>query len=111
MICYKQIYQNGKNRLLIEIIYDLNDNQNLLNQPLTKIIHLKIILIINGHKINNINSQYNEDKNSALVPYALNLNKIRGKDKTEYISKVLLFSKNYEINIFYLYNGAPVELF
>ena len=56
MIWYKQIYQNGKNRLLIEIIYDLNDNQNLLNQQLTKIIHLNIILIINGHKVNNINS-------------------------------------------------------
>ena len=66
--------QNGKNRLVIKIIYDLNDNPNLLNQQLTKIIHLKITLRINGQKVNNINSQYIEDKNSALVPYVIDLN-------------------------------------
>ena len=30
--------QNGKNTLVIKIMYDLNDNPNLLNQQLTKII-------------------------------------------------------------------------
>ena len=30
--------QNGKNTLVIKIMHDLNDNPNLLNQQLTKII-------------------------------------------------------------------------
>ena len=42
-------------KIVIKIIYDLNDNPNLLNQQLTKIIHLNIILRINAHEVNGRN--------------------------------------------------------
>ena len=103
--------KNGKTKLVIKIIYDLNDNLNEKVQLKETLFPLIITLRINGYKVDNPNLQYNEDENLALVPYVLDLNEIRGKDETDYISKVLLFSKNHEMNIFYLDNGAPVELF
>ena len=104
--------KNDKKRLVLKIIYDLSEDKNLLNQQLRSTVpSLVINLRINGYKVDNPNSHYNEDENLALVPYVLDLNEIRGDNKEDYISKVLLFSKNHEMNIFYLDNGAPVELF
>ena len=100
-----------KTRLVIKIIYDLSDNQNEKEEINESLTELNIILRINGQKIDNPNSQYNEDEKLSLIPYILDLNEIRGNDETNYISKVLLFSQNHDLNIFYLNDVASVELF
>ena len=55
----------------------------------------------------------NEESTRTVVPYIVDLEKIRGATTKEYISKVLFYSTYLELQMFYLSddNNAPVKLF
>ena len=104
--------KNEKTKLLIKIIYDMNDDQKDSTKLRDEEEMIDIYLRVNGYQIDNQNQEYNEQEEYTLIPYVLDLNDIRENNSGDYISKVLLFSKTYEMKIFYLVNnGIPVELF
>ena len=98
-------------RLVIQVIYGLGDDQNYQNEALYEDEYiLTINLRINGFSVESPN-EYNEKEEITLVPYVLDLLKIRDSQE-EYISKVMLYSNNHEMQMFYLdTSGAPKELF
>ena len=99
----------GSSRLVMQVIYGLGDGQNDILFDDENI--LTINLRINGFSVESAN-EYNEKEEITLVPYVFNLLRIRGEDKENYISKVLLYSNTREMQMFYLGNsGAPNELF
>ena len=65
----------------------------------------------------NEEKEYGQDESLSLtktvVPYIVDLEKIRGDTSKEYISKVLFYSKNFELQMFYLSDdsNAPIKLF
>ena len=104
---------SGNNRLVIQIIYGLGEEDKAKKEKLKdESISLNITLRINGKKVDTQDFGYNEDETLVLVPYVLDLLEIRGNDKKDdYVSKVLLFSNTREMQMFYLSSGAPQELF
>ena len=55
--------------------------------------------------------EFNEEEELTLVPYVFDLKEIREMEKENYHSKVLIYSSTREMDMYYLQNGAPVELF
>ena len=103
-------FQNGFTKLVIQVIYGLGE-KNLNEDIKDDGVSLNITLRVNGIKVDKQDLGYNEDEDLALVPYVLDLQEIRGKDPINYVSKILLFSNTREMQMFYLDNGAPKELF
>ena len=102
---------SGKNRLVIQVLYGLGEEDTIKNEEFSEeSISLNITLRINGKKVDTQDYGYNEDETLTLVPYVLDLLEIRGHTE-DYVSKVLLFSNTREMQMFYLSSGAPKELF
>ena len=98
---------NGYARLVIQVVYGLGQNSKIKNEEKT----LNITIKTNGYQVDTPDYPYNEDEQLTPVPYVFDLKKIREKEKDRYISKILLYSNSRELQMFYLDNGAPVELF
>ena len=97
--------KNGYMRLVIQVLYGIGDEQkNEEEETLT------IQMRINGFNVDYPN-QYNENEELTLVPYVLDLTEIRKSSESDYISKVMVYSSTREMQMFYLSNGAPTELF
>ena len=105
------------NRILMMIQYGFGENdlvkkENEENNEEVKdeSVLLKINLRISGFDVSENEKKFNEDETEALVPYVLDLTKIRGQ-ATDYISKVLIYSSKRELEMFHLENGTPTQLF
>ena len=98
-------------RLVIQVIYGLGEESIKKDELKDEAITLNITLRVNGKKVDTQDLGYNEDESLTLVPYVLELLEIRGEDKENYVSKVMLFSNTREMQMFYLQSGAPIELF
>ena len=114
---YNYIFRYEKNKednspkmLVIKIIndYKVNDNFNIFIRKGA------------GVEIEKTNfeeqKRYGQDENKkmSLIPYIVDLKKIRGDDtKDDYVSKILFYSKNHELQMYYLADDryAPVKLF
>ena len=111
----KELSSGSSNRrLVIQVIYGLGDEEkeNKKFKDEDEPITLNATLRINGFSVENPDFGYNEDESLTLVPYVLDLLEIRGEDKENYVSKILLFSNTREMQMFYLGDsGAPIELF
>ena len=95
---------NSFSKLVIQVIYGLGEEENEEQK-------LNITLRTCGMKVKE-NIGYDESEELAMIPYVLDLKEIRGDDtKENYVSKVLLYSTNHEMQMFYLKSGAPKELF
>ena len=108
---------NGYKRIVIQILYGFGENDNkvknvkngkLKEDGYTMAINLRI----NGYEVEPQNNQYNEKEDLTVMPYVLDLQKIRESQEGEnYISKVMVYSSTREMQMFYIDNGAPTELF
>ena len=101
----------GYSRLVIQVIYGIGEEKEKKNEEINENVTLNITLRINGISVDKENYGYNEQEKLTLVPYVLNLKELRGEDKVNYVSKILLYSSTRELQMFYLDSGAPVELF
>ena len=100
--------KNGYVRLVMQVLYGIGEAQN--NGKIKEEgEEITIQIRINGYKVDAPN-QYNENEQLTLIPYVLDLTEIRGKEE-DYISKVMVYSSTREMQMFYLGNGAPTELF
>ena len=101
-----------KNKLVIQVIYGLGEEQN--NENISEEGTTLTIYIRNkGKEVSSDSSEYNEKEELTLVPYVIDLEKIReSKPQSEYISKVMVYSSTRELQMYYIGNsGAPTELF
>ena len=104
--------KNKKPRLIIMIQYGFGDNDEEKKDTLKdEDIQLRINIRITGFDVSSA-KEYNENEANVLVPYVLDLKKIRGDETTEnYISKVLIYSSKRELEMFHLKAGTPTQLF
>ena len=109
LINANDIVKNNKNRILIMVQYE--DKKELDNNLNDDTALLRINLRITGIDVSESDKKYNENEDNALVPYVLDLNKIRGTSQTDYISKVLIYSMKRELEMFHLQGNAPAQLF
>ena len=100
-----------RTKLVILIKYEAN-NVGILNESNEDVVRMNITIRTGGYTINKENYGYNEEEDLTLMPYVLNLKEIRDmKVIDSYVSKVLLYSNSRELQMFYLKDGIPVELF
>ena len=101
-----------KNRLVIQVIYGFGEEEN--NENISEEgTNLTIYLRTQGFEVSSTSSEYNEKEDLTLVPYVIDLEKIRkNKIQSDYISKVMVYSSTREMQMYYISNkGAPTELF
>ena len=111
-------YGEGKARLIIMVQYgfgekdenDGNENDNKKTET-SNDVDLKINLRITGFDVSESDHGYNENEDEALVPYVLDLTKIRGTSAEDYISKVLIYSSKRELEMYHLQSDTPTQLF
>ena len=107
--------QKGYPRLVIQVIYGVGDDQNnkASNGEYSddEAVKLTINLRVNGFEVTEQDVPYNENEQLSMVPYILNLEKIRGDKAIDYVSKVMVYSNKHEMQMFYLQTGASIELF
>ena len=102
---------NKKTRLIIMIQYGFGDDDEEKKDNLKDdSIQLRINLRITGFDVSAA-KEYNENEANVLVPYVLDLKKIRGDSTTDYISKVLIYSSKRELEMYHLKDGTPTQLF
>ena len=102
---------SGKRQLVIQVIYGLGDDEKENKKLRDDSATFNITLKIEGESVDSKDTGYYDEETLTLVPYVLDLLKIR-ESEAKYISKVLLFSSTREMQMYYLSNsGAPVELF
>ena len=99
--------KNGYVRLVLQVVYGIGEG--IKNEKNAEGEELTIQIRVNGFKVDSAN-QYNEKEELTLMPYVLDLKEIRNSDDN-YISKVMVYSNTREMQMFYLENGAPTELF
>ena len=99
---------NDRKRLLIQIIYGFGDEDNEQNED---IVEMNINIRTSGFDVSESDKGFNENENSAIVPYVLDLTKIRQSSQTDYISKVLIYSSKRELEMYHLQSTAPTLLF
>ena len=105
---------NGYSKLVIEVMYGIGDDEDTKEQNIKKAnegAEMNITIRTNGYQVETQNFEYNEPEELSLVPYVLDLNKIRESGEENYVSKILIYSNTNELQMFYISNGAPVELF
>ena len=108
---------SGMKRLLIMLQYGFGENGNKENKEEPKevkddSVELSIYIRIKGFDVSESDKKYNENEDKALVPYVLDLKKIRGDStKEDYISKVLIYSSKRELEMYHLKDNTPTELF
>ena len=102
---------NGKTKLVILIKY-ASKKEGIINQNNEEIIKMNITIRTTGYSINKDGYGYMEEEELSLMPYVLDLKGIRDlKVLDSYVSKILLYSSTRELQMFYLKDGVPVELF
>ena len=117
----------GNNRLLIMIQYgfgeennEKEENNNINNNTTLKddTVQLRINIRTKGIDVSESDKKYNENEEHVneneehvLVPYILDLLSIRGESKTDYISKVLIYSSKRELEMYHFKDNTPTELF
>ena len=97
---------NSPKMLVIKLI-----NGNLANGKFNVYIRKE-----QGEKVTNEEKKYGEDESNkkSLIPYIVDLKEIRGDESDKnYVSKMLLYSKNYELQMYYIPKDklVPVKLF
>ena len=98
--------KNGNTKLVILVRYLLGNDKETNDDHI-----LNITIRTTGYEINKEGFEYNEDEHLTMVPYVLNLKKIREMQKENYHSKVLIYSSTRELEMYYIKDGTPVELF
>ena len=109
---------NSYIKLVIQVIYGIGDenkkNRNKKEEGISEgeSIKLTINLRVTGYEVTEQDYPYNEDEKLSIVPYVLDLKKIRKEGISDYVSKVMLYSSTREMQMFYVStDGAPTELF
>ena len=103
-------YQNGNTKLVILVKYGMGESQNENDEIINDDVIMNITLRTTGYKVTK-DGEFNEEEELTLVPYVFDLKEIREMEKENYHSKVLIYSSTREMDMYYLQNGAPVELF
>ena len=103
--------KSGIKKLVILVKYGMSDDDNYNNDLNDEIVKMNITIRTSGYKVDKEDYGYNEDEELTLVPYILDLKEIREMQKENYHSKVLIYSSTRELDMFYIQDGAPVELF
>ena len=101
----------GFSKLAILVKYgDNNDNEELddINEDY---VMMNITIRTKGYMVDKEDYEYKEEEELTLVPYVLDLKKIREMQKENYHSKVLVYSSTRELQMYYMQNGSPKELF
>ena len=103
-------YAEGKNRLVIQVLYGLGEEDQKLKDESEE--DLSIVIKISGTKLDLNEGKYGNAENLATIPYVIDLLDIRDS-KAEYVSKILFYSNTREMEMFYIDNDspAPVSLF
>ena len=96
----------AKSRLLVQIMYGFGDENKETND-----IELTINIRTTGFDVAKSDEGYNEDETNVILPYVLDLTKIRGTSTTDYISKVLIYSSKRELEMYHLQSTTPTQLF
>ena len=102
-------YTNGYTKLVILVRYGIGENEKI--QVLTEDIIMNITIRTTGYKVNKEGYGYNEEEDLTYVPYVFDLKEIRDMQTENYHSKVLIYSSTRELNMYYLDEEQPVELF
>ena len=102
--------KNEKTKLAILIKYG-TDGQRQIEELSEEMIMMNITIRTTGYLIDKEDYEYNEDERLTLVPYVLDLKKIREMQTENYHSKVLIYSNSRELEMYYLQEGTPGYLF
>ncbi|MBO6244398.1 MAG: hypothetical protein J6O41_07575, partial [Clostridia bacterium] len=102
--------KNGNTKLAILIKYGTEEEGK--NEELSdEMVMMNITIRTTGYLIDKEDYEYNEDERLTLVPYVLDLKKIREMQTENYHSKVLIYSNSRELEMYYLQEGTPGYLF
>ena len=101
---------NGKTKLVLLVKYGIG-NKDEIKDSNEDIAMMNITIRTTGLKVDKEEYEYNEDEGLTYVPYVFDLKEIREMQKENYHSKVLIYSSTREMDMFYIEDGAPVELF
>ena len=102
--------KNEDTKLVILVKYGTAENRKI-EEKLGDIITMNITIRTTGFLIDKEEYEYNENEELTLVPYVLDLKKIREMQTENYHSKVLIFSNTRELQMYYIQDSSPVELF
>ena len=102
---------NGKTKLVLLVKYGMGNDKNKIKDINEDIVMMNITIRTTGLKVDKEEYEYNEDEGLTYVPYVFDLKEIREMQKENYHSKVLIYSSTREMDMFYIQDGAPVELF
>ena len=100
-------YEKELTKLVILVRYGIGENEEMNEQD----VIMNITLMTTGVNVNKEGFGYNEDEQLTLVPYVFDLKEIRNMQTENYHSKVLIYSSTRELDMYYLDNGQPIELF
>ncbi len=103
-------FTNDFTKLVVLVRYGIGDYEKNQESNDDNII-MNITLRTTGVKVDKEGFEYNEDEQLTYVPYVFDLKEIREMQKENYHSKVLIYSSTRELNMYYLDEGQPVELF
>ena len=100
-------YTSGNNRLVIQVIYGLGDNNEISAGGTANIV------IKNGGTDLKEQREYPSSEPYSAIPYVIDLLKIRGNQEKNYVSKILFYSNTREMEMFYNTENSnkPVSLF
>ena len=100
-------YPNGKNRLVIQVLYGFGEGEEVKDSG-----DAKIVLKTKGTELTSQGEQTNQESNT-VIPYVIPLVDIREKSGKDYVSKILFYSNSKEMEMLYIPddNSAPVSLF
>ena len=104
---------NEKTKLVLLVKYGMGKNKEKekIQNINEDFVMMNITIRTTGLKVDKEGYEYNEDEGLTYVPYVFDLKEIREMQKVNYHSKVLIYSSTREMDMFYLQDGAPVELF
>ena len=103
-------YEKELTKLVILVRYGIGENEE--NEEINEQdVIMNITLMTTGVNVNKEGFGYNEDEQLTLVPYVFDLKEIRNMQTENYHSKVLIYSSTRELDMYYLDNGQPIELF
>ena len=107
LINANDIYTNNLKRLIIQILFEIKEGDEISNNN-----NSSIILENTGTNLAS-EGQYTNPESYTLIPYVVDLSKIKNSKSEEYISKILFYSNTRQIEIFYLKENKqkPISLF
>ena len=109
LINTKQI-KNGLTKLVILVKYGVSI-EDKIEEKNDEFEMMNITIRTTGYKVNKENYEYNEDEGLTLVPYVIDLKEIREMQTENYHSKVLIYSSTRDLDMYYIQNASPLELF